>query len=161
MEDVEDHSRENHLGRYDSGTALRQDHQGDERVPVQGWKAFRCCPQVELRLRYRVRLPEETGSLEKEIIMVGKVPKEVRAAIRALAKAVKITSEIYERPFPNPQSLYHVREYLDDMEDLLVQQVLTAFPDVQSGEEFLSSCGLDYLHGNLLTLAEQWNGVEP
>ena len=92
--------------------------------------------------------------------MVGRVPKEVRAAIKALAKAVKITGEIYERPFPHPQSLYHAREYLGDMEDLLVQQVLTAFPDVQSGEEFLSSCGLDYLQGSLQTLAEQWSEVE-
>ena len=89
--------------------------------------------------------------------MVGKVPKEVRSAVMALAKAVKITGEIYERPSPHPQSLYHAREYLGDMEDLLVQQVLTAFPDVQSGEDFLSSCGLDYLQSGLVTLSEQWN----
>lgn len=88
--------------------------------------------------------------------MVERVPKEVRAAIHALAKSVKFTGEIYELPSPHPQSLYHVREYLADMEDLLVQQVLTAFPDVESGEEFLSSCGLDYLVGSLQVLSEEW-----
>lgn len=88
--------------------------------------------------------------------MVRKTPKEVRAAVRALAKAVKITGEIYEQPLPHPQSLYHAKEYLGDMEGLLVQQVLTAFPDVSLGEEFLSSSGLDYLSDSLQTLAEKW-----
>ena len=57
---------------------------------------------------------------------------------------------------PNNSYFYHAREYLSDMEDLLVQQVLTAFPDVQSGEDFLSSCGLDYLSEQVETLAADW-----
>ena len=74
--------------------------------------------------------------------MVRRPPKEVRTALKALAKAVKMTGEIYEMPSPNPLSLYHAREYLADMEDLLVQEVLTAFPDTSSGTDFLYSCGL-------------------
>ena len=88
--------------------------------------------------------------------MVAGVPREVRSAIRALARAVRITEGIYKLPFQHPQSLYHAREYLGDMEDLLVQQVLTAFPDVDSGEKFLSSCGLDYLSCSLQTLSKEW-----
>ena len=69
---------------------------------------------------------------------------------------MKIVYDMAEKPSPHPQEEYHAAEYLDEMETLLLHQVLTDFPDVSSGEEFLSSCGLDYLSESLQTMAEQW-----
>ena len=87
-------------------------------------------------------------------------PKEVIAAVKAFARAVKLTGDILGRAAPDPISLYHAREYLVEMEDLLVQQLVTDFPDVQAGLDLLASCGLDYLQGRLTALAEQWGEDE-
>ena len=83
-------------------------------------------------------------------------PKEVELAVRVFALSVKIVYDMADKPSPHPQEEYHAAEYLDEMETLLLHQVLTDFPDVSSGEEFLSSCGLDYLSERLQKMAEQW-----
>ena len=90
--------------------------------------------------------------------MVRKPSRNVVSAIKALARAVSLTGRIYEKASAKPLELYHAREFLSDMEDLLLQQVLTAFPDTASGGDFLSAAGLDYLIGDLRSLDERWNG---
>lgn len=84
-------------------------------------------------------------------------PKEVQLAVRVLALAVKIVNDMAERPTGEPQSEYHSKEYLDGMEAMLLEQVLTAFPDERSRREFLAETGLSYLTDRMVALNRQWD----
>ena len=48
-----------------------------------------------------------------------KCPKEVRRAVKALASAVKMVSDLAVLPQPDPLTEYHAKEYLEEMETLL------------------------------------------
>lgn len=88
--------------------------------------------------------------------MVRKTPKEVRRAVKALAKAVRAVADIYDMPSPTMQGKYLAEEYLPDMVDILVQQLVTSIPNEAGRQEILSSCGLDFLSEKVETLAAEW-----
>ncbi len=86
-----------------------------------------------------------------------KCPKEVRRAVKALASAVKMVSDLAVLPQPDPLTEYHAKEYLEEMETLLVHQLLTSFPDNGERETLLSDTGLDYLAEEVRLVEEDWN----
>ena len=83
-------------------------------------------------------------------------PKEVKKAIRAFARAVRLTADLADLPCPDPLTEYYAKEYLDEMEDLLLQQLITATMDCREREGILDACGLDYLAIRLGYLAEEF-----
>lgn len=89
--------------------------------------------------------------------MVRKTPKEVRRAVRALAKAVRAVADIYDMPSPPEQGKYLADEYLPDMVDIFVQQLVTSIPSEAGRQEILSSCGLDFLSEKVEALAAEWS----
>lgn len=70
-------------------------------------------------------------------------PGPVWQAIRLLAKAVRMTSELEE--CPEPRIHYYVTEYLTDMEEMLLDQLYSVTDDQLVRETFLEGAGLDYL----------------
>ena len=72
-------------------------------------------------------------------------PKPLRRALLTFARAVRQVADLAEIPGPDPLSEYHCREYLDEMEALLVDQLVTAVPGQSEREAILSVAGMDYL----------------
>ena len=72
-------------------------------------------------------------------------PKPLRRALLTFARAVRQVADLAEIPSPDPLTEYHCREYLDVMETLLVDQLVTAVPDQSEREAILSVAELDYL----------------
>ena len=70
-------------------------------------------------------------------------PKEVRQAILVFARAVKMVADL--NPSRDPLTEYHFREFLPEMENLLVDQLVTAFSCTDDMEEVLNETGLEYL----------------
>lgn len=90
--------------------------------------------------------------------MVGDCPKEVRRAVRAFARAVKAVADLADLPSPDPLTEYHAKEYLEEMETLLVHQLLTAFASEEAREAVLAEYGLEYLSVKVLYLGREWSG---
>lgn len=87
--------------------------------------------------------------------MVGKCPKELRWAVMHYAQSVKMVEELGRKGEDEPLCQYHYREFLDTMEQLLVQQVVTAFADESEMVAILSSTGLEHLIEDALSLARE------
>ena len=85
-----------------------------------------------------------------------KCPKEVRRAVKAYAKAVKLVSELCEMPFADPQTEYHGIEYIDEMETLLLHQLLTSMQTNRERDAVLSGAGLEHLRTRLHVMAKEW-----
>lgn len=83
-------------------------------------------------------------------------PRDVRMAVRAFARAVKMVADLADLPSPDSLTEYHAKEYLDEMETLLIHQLLTAFPSTQDRETILSEVGLDYLIERTQYLEMDW-----
>ena len=83
-------------------------------------------------------------------------PKEVRKAIRAFARAVRLVADMTDLPGPDPLTEYHAKEYLEEMETLLLHQLITATMDCHEREDILDAYGLDYLVGRLSYMAEDF-----
>ena len=86
-----------------------------------------------------------------------KCPKEVRRAVKALARAVKMVSDLADLPQPDPLTEYHAKAYLEEMETMLVHQLLTSFSDEEEREDILSGAGLDYLAEDVQLVEKDWN----
>ncbi|MBR6932308.1 MAG: hypothetical protein IKH49_03285 [Bacteroidales bacterium] len=89
--------------------------------------------------------------------MVGDCPKEVRRAVRAFARAVKAVADLADLPSPDPLTEYHAKEYLEEMETLLVHQLLTAFGSDSDRVELLSAYELEYLAEMVRSVEKEWN----
>jgi len=85
-------------------------------------------------------------------------PRDVRRAVRAFARAVKMVADLADLPSPDPQTEYHAKEYLEEMENLLVHQLLTAFASEEGRDAVLAAYGLDYLSERVLYLEREWSG---
>lgn len=83
-------------------------------------------------------------------------PREVKKAVRTFARAVKLVADIFETPSPHPQAEYHAREYLNEMESLFLQQLMTAFWEESEREQVLTDFGLDYLMETLQEMHFDW-----
>lgn len=77
-------------------------------------------------------------------------------AVRAFARAVKLVADILETPSPHPQAEYHAREYLNEMESLFLQQLMTAYQEESEREQVLTVFGLDYLMETLQEMHFDW-----
>lgn len=87
-------------------------------------------------------------------------PKEVYQAVRFLAKAVKKASEMDGRPSLDPNERYYVVEYLPEMEELLLEQLITVSLDEGIREKVLEETGLDYLVLRLREKAADWEMLD-
>lgn len=85
-------------------------------------------------------------------------PKEVKKAIRAFARAVRLTADLADLPCPDPLTEYYAKEYLDEMETLFLQQLATMTTDGCEREEVLATSGLDYLSVRLGYMVEELEG---
>ena len=83
-------------------------------------------------------------------------PKEVKRAVRALARAVKLVADLADLPSPDPQTEYHAKEYLDEMEILLMHQLLTAYDGKSEREKLLNDYELDYLVERMSLIEQEW-----
>lgn len=88
--------------------------------------------------------------------MVGDCPKEVRRAVRAFARAVKAVADLADLPSPDPLTEYHAKEYLEEMETLLVHQLLTALSSAEERRKVLAAFELDYLIERTLNTEKDW-----
>ncbi len=84
------------------------------------------------------------------------MPGRVRRAIATLGNAVRQLDDIRNLRHTDPRTEYHAIEYIDEMEDLLLQQLITATADRLEREDILISCGLDYLLVRLDHMATEW-----
>ncbi len=80
----------------------------------------------------------------------------VRRAIRSFANVVKQLNAMVDLKYPDPRVEYHGKEYLDEMEDLLLQQLITATTDRLEREDLLIACEMDYLLVRLEHKANEW-----
>jgi len=87
--------------------------------------------------------------------MVGKCPKELRWAVMHYAQSVKMVEELGRKGDDEPLCKYHYREFLDTMEQLLVQQVVTAFADEGEMVAILTSSGMEHLVEDAIILARE------
>ena len=85
-----------------------------------------------------------------------KCPREVKNAVRAFARAVKLVADLADLPSPDPLTEYHAKEYLEEMETLLVHQLLTAFASSEEREELLANAELDYLIDRTRSVEREW-----
>ena len=87
--------------------------------------------------------------------MNNKCPKQLRWAIMHFARSVKMVEELGEHSSCEPLCEYHYREYVDLMESILVDQVVTAFPDTDEMTAVLTSAGLEHLVEDAIILARE------
>lgn len=85
-----------------------------------------------------------------------KCPREVKNAVRAFARAVKHVADLANLPSPHPLTVYHAKEYLEEMETLLVHQLLTAFASSEEREGLLANEELDYLMDRTRSMEREW-----
>ena len=85
-----------------------------------------------------------------------KCPREVKNAVRAFARAVKLVADLADLPSPHPLTEYHAKEYLEEMETLLVHQLLTAFAPSEEREGLLANAELDYLMDRTRSMERDW-----
>ena len=83
-------------------------------------------------------------------------PNEVKKAVRALARAVKLVVDLADLPSPDQLTEYHTKEYLEEMEVLLIHQLLTAYDSKSEREKLLSDFELDYLAERMNYLEQEW-----
>lgn len=84
-------------------------------------------------------------------------PKDLWQVVRYFAKAVKQASELDSRPTLEPNEQYFVSEFLTDMEEMLIEQLVTITLDGAARESLLEETGLDYLVPALREKAEQFD----
>ena len=87
-------------------------------------------------------------------------PGDVKRAVRAFARAVKLVADMADIPSPDPQTEYHAKEYLEEMESLLLDQLLTAFLSEHGREDILEDAGLGHLVGPLRFREAEWEGMD-
>ena len=59
------------------------------------------------------------------------------------ARAVKCMEDLAELPDPDTKTEYHVVEFLAEMEDMLVEQLVSSLPNEVLRETVLRSAGLE------------------
>ncbi len=84
------------------------------------------------------------------------MPVRVRRAIATFGNVVRQMDDIRNLRHTDPRTEYHAIEYIDEMENLLLQQLITATSDRLEREDLLISCGLDYLLVRLNKMGEEW-----
>ena len=72
------------------------------------------------------------------------------------ARSVKLVQLLGEQEEMIVLCEYHVMEYLPQMEQLLVEQVLTAFATNGEREAVLSSAGLSHLIEQMHAVEKEW-----
>jgi len=77
-------------------------------------------------------------------------PTPLRRALLSFALAVHDLQALASLPSPESNTRYHAREYLDVMEDLLVDQLVTAVPSQREREALLLSARVEGLSGRAL-----------
>ena len=85
-----------------------------------------------------------------------KCPREVKKAVRAFARAVKLVADLADLSSPDPLTEYHAKEYLEEMETLLLHQLLTAFYRKCEREKLLYDFELDYLAERMSSIEQEW-----
>ena len=83
-------------------------------------------------------------------------PQNLRQAVMHFAQSVRLVREMAESEEVNFLCDYHVGSYLQDMENMLVEQVLTAFPSDEQREVVLKSAGMGYLTVNMRAREKKW-----
>lgn len=73
------------------------------------------------------------------------------------ARSVRMVEELSEQPSQSSLVKYHHRTYLETMERLVVQQVVTAFEDTAERKAILESAGLGHLVGDAEELERMWD----
>ncbi len=81
----------------------------------------------------------------------------VQTALAAFAKAIALTSGIFDMKNPGASELYFAREFLPEMESLFIEQVVTCIPTHLERRKLLRKVKLEYLYEQMKTLEREWN----
>lgn len=81
---------------------------------------------------------------------------ELKKAVSALAEALRLTLDLYELPKEDSKAEYHAREYSDQIQNLLLEQLLTDCDDLNEADAILRRHGLDLLIEDLHIKSEEW-----
>lgn len=82
--------------------------------------------------------------------------KEIRRSVCGFARAVRKVADLQETPDRSPNAEYHVAEYLQDMEYMLLEQLMTSTENQQERERVLVESELEYLLPHLQEMASDW-----
>lgn len=88
--------------------------------------------------------------------MPKRCPAALRWAVLHYAESVRLVRQMGESDELVVLCEYHVLEYLPQMEQLLIEQVLTSFSTTEEREAVLSSAGLEYLIDQMHLTEEEW-----
>ena len=86
--------------------------------------------------------------------------KELRIAVEAMASAVRKVVSLVEKPSPAREEVTHVKEFLPEMEHILVDQLATSIPDTNSRQRILEKYELEFLQDELSFTEEQRREIE-
>ena len=89
-----------------------------------------------------------------------KCPERVRKAVLAFARAVSLVADMADLHGADPQTEFHVVEYLPDLETLLIHQLLTALPFSPERRKVLDRYGLEYLTEDMELTEREWERWE-
>lgn len=76
---------------------------------------------------------------------MSRMRKELKEAVTSFAKAVWQVENLYDLPEPDSRTDYHAREYSKGMEDLLLDQLITASDNPLERDELLEKNDLEHL----------------
>lgn len=88
--------------------------------------------------------------------MPNRCPTALRWAVMHFAESVALVHQMGESDELLVLCEYHVLEYLPQMEQMLIEQVLTSFSTSQERDAVLTSAGLGYLIEQMHTLEKEW-----
>ena len=77
--------------------------------------------------------------------MVTMIKGQLRNAVEALVSAVRKVINLSEKPSPSVEERTHVKEFLPEMERMLVDQLVTSVEDDNVRREILKKYELEYL----------------
>lgn len=85
---------------------------------------------------------------------------QLRNAVEALASAVRKVVSLCEKPSPSVEEKTHVKEFLPEMERMLVDQLATSIADGEGRQQILKKYELDFLQEELSSAEEQRREIE-
>lgn len=86
--------------------------------------------------------------------------RELKNAIEALASAVRKVLNLVNKPSPTREESTHAKEFLPEMERMLLDQLATSIEDKNGRREILDKYCLDYLQEELSYTEEERISVD-
>lgn len=86
--------------------------------------------------------------------------RELKNAVEALASAVRKVLNLVNKPSPTREESTHAKEFLPEMERMLVDQLATSVDDENSRRSLLVKYELDFLQEDLTSVETERREIE-